>query len=81
MHQFKNDKINMINTMYNTRKFVEMDNRQKFNQRREKSTHNIIKNITSVHTRNRSQVAGVKDETKKNEQCIFKDRQRFQFEK
>lgn len=31
MHQFKNDKINMINTMYNTRKFVELDNRQKFN--------------------------------------------------
>ena len=34
MHQVKNEKINMINTMYNTRKFIEMDNRNKFNQRR-----------------------------------------------
>lgn len=34
MHQVKNEKMNMINTMYNTRKFVEIDNRNKFNQRR-----------------------------------------------
>lgn len=71
----------MVNTMYNTRKFIEMDNRQKFNQRREQSTHNIVKNINSVHTRNRSEVNALKDETKKNEQSIFKDRQRFLFEK
>lgn len=34
VHQVKNEKINMINTMYNTRKFIEADNRIKFNQRR-----------------------------------------------
>lgn len=75
MHDLKNNKINMINTHYNTQKFVENTNRDKFNDRRRVQTNNIVKNLNSVSNRNKSQVTSVKGEQKMNEKNIFSDRQ------
>jgi hypothetical protein len=64
MHSVKNDRINMINNMYNNKKFVEVSNRDKFNQIRDTSKNNIQKNLKSVHHRNLSDVNSIKDQTK-----------------
>lgn len=54
----------MINTMYMARKWVEDTSRSKFTETRNQLKKNIDNSHQSVHQRNKSQVANVKNEKK-----------------